>query len=410
MIPNYLRDILVREKTDSPSLRLEKYVILGDIKEYKSREIDSVIGAYKKGTRNTDLLFRHPAAENVRLRLRGRLVINQAGGALENSGLCLHRFLGIPYIPGSAVKGVTRHYAWEKWNEAPEEEKLVLAEKIAKNFGFPTEDPKGESKLDDYLRKKKPDEYTQETVFSGAVSFLGGVPEDFPRLVKDIVTPHHLKYYAEDANYLNQYNGLAQDNEPPIPNPFLAVESGTRFVFQLLLLKSTEGDLAWCKDMLVHALRYNGIGSKTSAGYGWFDDGKTKAEIEKEGLEAKKQEREEAAKKRDEEETRIQHEIAERIRLQNEEEAKAKKEKLSSKGFEGFEDIGWSSMQKKIEKILKAGIVFSEEQKSELEQIISDNSKIQAKDIEKSRNSFKRYFGDEGETFDRIMARKGGQA
>ena len=145
MIPNYLRDILVREKTDSPSLRLEKYVILGDIKEYKSREIDSVIGAYKKGTRNTDLLFRHPAAENVRLRLRGRLVINQTGGALENSGLCLHRFLGIPYIPGSAVKGVARHYAWEKWNEAPEEEKLVLAEKIAKNFGFPTEDPKGDA-------------------------------------------------------------------------------------------------------------------------------------------------------------------------------------------------------------------------------------------------------------------------
>ena len=288
---------------------------------------------------------------------------------------------------------------------------MALAEKIAKNFGFPTENPKGgeSTKLDDYLREKKPDEYTQETIFSGAVSFLGGVPKDLPRLVKDIVTPHHLKYYAEDADYLDHYNGLALDNEIPIPNPFLAIESGVRFVFQLLLLKPTEGDLPWCKDMLVQALRYNGIGSKTSAGYGWFDDGKTKAEIEKERLTAEKQKQLEDAKIKADEDARIQRETVERIRLQNEVEAKAKKEKLSSKGFEGFEDMGWSTMQKKIEKLLKAGIVFSEEQKSELEQIISDNPKIQAKDIEKSKNSFIRYFRDEGETFDRIKARKGGQ-
>src|SRR6266581_674937 len=32
--------------------------------------------------------------------LRGRLIVNQAGGVLENAGLCLDRHFGIPYIPG----------------------------------------------------------------------------------------------------------------------------------------------------------------------------------------------------------------------------------------------------------------------------------------------------------------------
>ena len=42
--------------------------------------------------------------------LQSRLMVNVAGGVMENAGLCLDRF-GMPYIPGSAVKGCARRMA-----------------------------------------------------------------------------------------------------------------------------------------------------------------------------------------------------------------------------------------------------------------------------------------------------------
>lgn len=42
--------------------------------------------------------------------LQSRLLINMAGGVMENAGLCLDRF-GLPYLPGSAVKGCARRAA-----------------------------------------------------------------------------------------------------------------------------------------------------------------------------------------------------------------------------------------------------------------------------------------------------------
>ncbi|MCL5099190.1 MAG: type III-B CRISPR module RAMP protein Cmr6 [Candidatus Omnitrophica bacterium] len=42
--------------------------------------------------------------------LKSRLMVNMAGGVMENAGLCLDRF-GLPYVPGSAVKGCARRMA-----------------------------------------------------------------------------------------------------------------------------------------------------------------------------------------------------------------------------------------------------------------------------------------------------------
>jgi CRISPR/Cas system CMR subunit Cmr6 (Cas7 group RAMP superfamily) len=52
--------------------------------------------------------------------LQSRLMVNMAGGVKENAGLCLDRF-GLPYIPGSAVKGCARRAALatlHEWCEA----------------------------------------------------------------------------------------------------------------------------------------------------------------------------------------------------------------------------------------------------------------------------------------------------
>src|SRR5262249_14513608 len=43
--------------------------------------------------------------------LEGRLAINLADSLIQNTGVCLDRLFGLPYIPGSAVKGACRHAA-----------------------------------------------------------------------------------------------------------------------------------------------------------------------------------------------------------------------------------------------------------------------------------------------------------
>lgn len=48
--------------------------------------------------------------EILHAQLQSRLLVNMAGGVMENAGSCLDRF-GLPYVPGSAVKGCARRAA-----------------------------------------------------------------------------------------------------------------------------------------------------------------------------------------------------------------------------------------------------------------------------------------------------------
>jgi CRISPR-associated protein Cmr6 len=63
--------------------------------------------------------------------LQSRLMVNMAGGVMENAGLCLDRF-GMPYIPGSAVKGCARRCAvaaLHEWCETHKKPGLAEADK-----------------------------------------------------------------------------------------------------------------------------------------------------------------------------------------------------------------------------------------------------------------------------------------
>ncbi|MCS6872513.1 MAG: type III-B CRISPR module RAMP protein Cmr6, partial [Anaerolineae bacterium] len=43
-------------------------------------------------------------------RLQGRLIVGLGGKGAMEFGITLHRVTGLPYVPGSALKGLTRHY------------------------------------------------------------------------------------------------------------------------------------------------------------------------------------------------------------------------------------------------------------------------------------------------------------
>lgn len=61
-----------------------------------------------------------PKGRLIFSQLQSRLMVNMAGGVMENAGLCLDRF-GLPYLPGSAVKACARRMALaalREWCEA----------------------------------------------------------------------------------------------------------------------------------------------------------------------------------------------------------------------------------------------------------------------------------------------------
>ena len=246
-------------RCESPSLRLEKFVRIGNA--MKGEEVMGVAACQRNYGRPIPPVLPR-GAEQFSARLGWRMIINQAGGILQNAGICLHPHFGTPFVPGSAVKGVTRHAAWCEWEEESDpQRKLSIARDIARVFGFPTGD-KDKDGLDAFLERIGQEER------AGSVAFLAAVPDGKAELVPDVVTCHHMKYYSGD-----RHMPYAFDNEEPNPQmfPAVGVARDERFIFTLAPTSRLKtGDLALAKRWLLQAITVNGIGAKTAAGYGWF--------------------------------------------------------------------------------------------------------------------------------------------
>ncbi len=220
---------------------------------------------------------------------------------MENAGLYLDRY-GLPYIPGSAVKGCARRMAIQQLLEieAADEATQLLAS-IAFVFGW------GEQDWDAVNRNKNGDLVSDfayaigeenwgsvsadvQTIvceklgalsfppnFAGSVSFMpsGTIdvdgahlelkPPSVGTLELDVLTSHHQKYYGGSKS-------VATDDEDPVPVYFPAVAAGHVFQFNLLPLRRCESILLRkAEGWLRESLAVLGIGAKTNAGYGWFD-------------------------------------------------------------------------------------------------------------------------------------------
>lgn len=211
-----------------------------------------------------------PGAELVVARLGARLIVNQAASVLENAGLALDRNFGIPYISGSAVKGVTRSWAVE----AAKGGNVAWPEVFAV-FGW------GQAEHDQELlcRARVPTR-VREASFAGLVAFLPAFPLQAAPLALDIVNCHHRNYYSSGKAE------RALDVELPVPNVFPTVEAGAEFFFvvrpastvgrsktvqEWLSLAENFNPAKTARGWLVQALQDHGLGAKTAAGYGWFE-------------------------------------------------------------------------------------------------------------------------------------------
>ena len=162
-------------------------------------------------------------------------------------GITLHHTYGVPYLPGSALKGLARRAAAD----------FELTDKqVAVIFGEGGDDAS-----------------------AGYVTFWDGWldPDATGPLKPDVITVHHPKYYA------TQGGTPPTDFDDPTPLPFLSVAPGVRFHIAVSAPDAPEW-LPKAVEILAHGLSTLGIGAKTAVGYGTLIRRVADCEAEVKGL------------------------------------------------------------------------------------------------------------------------------
>lgn len=219
---------------------------------------------------------------------------------LENGFSFLNPY-GLPYLPGSGIKGVLRQAARELasgdwgdthgWSEEKDHELKAGKNTIQLSV------------LDVLFGKESLDGDTDHV--RGVLSFWDALPRiPGDTMAVDIMTPHQSHYYQGSQN--------PHDSGSPNPIAFLTLPPGTGFTFharcdlprlQRLAPRLAENDhwQALLTAAFEHAFAWLGFGAKTAVGYGAMQtDPEIRARQEKEAAEKREQaEREERERQRD---------------------------------------------------------------------------------------------------------------
>lgn len=181
--------------------------------------------------------------------VEGRLAIGLGEDGVLETSIMLHHTYGVPYIRGTALKGLAAAFArnriggmWKakgfrsgKWQEVSQAYKVVFGE--TDDAGY--------------------------VIFHDAL-YVAGSGHDKQALHADIMTVHHPKYYGEKKE--NGELPPPADWDEPTPVPFLSATGS-----YLIALSAPKGCEEWVQaafDILKLALAEEGIGAKTSSGYG----------------------------------------------------------------------------------------------------------------------------------------------
>jgi len=184
---------------------------------------------------------------------QGRMIVNLGADSVSEVGIALHHTYGMPYIPGTALKWLAAHYAnsnlgnvWKK-NANPN-----LGDDLIKKINF-HQAIFGTGKEAGYV------------TFHDAL-FVPDCNDKFPQkdlpnnrnkpLQKDVVTGHHQNYNKGD-------DLPPADWDSPTIIPFISVHG--KF---LIAVSGDEKAKPVAMEILRLALLHEGIGAKTSSGYG----------------------------------------------------------------------------------------------------------------------------------------------
>lgn len=161
--------------------------------------------------------------------ISSRVSIGLGNASTIETGVSLHRTYGVPFIPGSAIKGLTRHFATEHlsgpWGNDGDAFQTV--------FG------------------------SQES--AGYITFYDALPDpDNFKMISEIMTVHHPHYYRGERSVPAAW-------DDPTPISFMA------FTGNFLLALHSPAAPGWEQSvygMVDMAFQEKGIGAKTSSGFG----------------------------------------------------------------------------------------------------------------------------------------------
>ncbi len=297
-----------KKEYENLSLQIQKLIPFGwdDIKKkgkqkpkprysafgYDIRLSDKALAEYKIFYKLQELLWKSKFQEyrinpdkfleDLKLETKSRLVIGLGDEGVYETSIRLHRNYGVPYIPGSALKGVAKHYSIYKMVESnysklkeklKKDDFLELAGEVQKLLENPNdEDVKDYNNLEFKLDNNEISLNDLRKIFGtqggeGSIIFFDAFPtpdqlKKKPILELDIINPHYQPYY--------QHGEVPGDWHDPNPIFFLTVPAGIEFQFALALRDGKQDLLKKAKNLLIEALKNHGVGAKTSLGYGRF--------------------------------------------------------------------------------------------------------------------------------------------
>ena len=253
------KQLLEVEKTATthPGLWLDKYIEEQEKKDVESqsnmaqgkgnsrsdlvKEVASLreLSEYEKFFQRWTKLLTDYDAQTREAKVKGRMVVGLGSESVLETSIILHHTYGVPYIPGTALKGLAASYASKQLGD------IWKKGSPAYNAVF------GDTNSAGYI-----------TFFDAL--YIPGSGHKGQVLYPDVITVHHQKYYQDEKNI------PPSDWDSPNPVPFLSATGKYLLALAAPDVKEDTRD-EWLKkvfEFLGHALKEMGIGAKTSSGYG----------------------------------------------------------------------------------------------------------------------------------------------
>lgn len=217
----------------------------------------------------------NPNFAHISANIVGRLYTGLVLGDALETGVMTHHTYGMPMIAGSSVKGAVRNYTELLFAKRDSNDHPIL-KKDDKNIERIEIDPKRQPIIDVLFGKGDDDNPNKDDNSNNDAGYIiwydaWWIPpveaseKDSKPFVGEIVTVHHQKYYKGDLEQ-------ALDMESPVPNQQLAVQGCFYFAIEGDG-ESEEGKklLKLAKDLLIATIEQQGLGAKSSSGYGYFE-------------------------------------------------------------------------------------------------------------------------------------------